>query len=134
MIIGRTHKEVEMNPSGDIEARVRRLEDIEAHRVASGIWKIHVFGPHNENRIRKRQGVSRMPSYVIREKCDGCKGQDKTACMYICPNDLMILDKNPLQDIRNTLSIRYVMKNGFLYSGETLDIVWPAQRSNKKAK
>jgi adenylylsulfate reductase subunit B len=33
-----------------------------------------------------------MPSYVIDEKCDGCKGQDRTACMYICPNDLMVLD------------------------------------------
>ena len=33
-----------------------------------------------------------MPSYVIDEKCDGCKGQDKTACMHICPNDLMVLD------------------------------------------
>jgi adenylylsulfate reductase subunit B len=33
-----------------------------------------------------------MPSYVIMEKCDGCKGQDKTACMHICPNDLMYLD------------------------------------------
>jgi len=28
-----------------------------------------------------------MPSFVIAEKCDGCKGGDKTACMYICPND-----------------------------------------------
>lgn len=34
-----------------------------------------------------------MPSCVINEKCDGCKGQDKTACMYICPNNLMKLDK-----------------------------------------
>ena len=33
-----------------------------------------------------------MPSYVIMEKCDGCKAHDKTACQYICPNDLMILD------------------------------------------
>lgn len=33
-----------------------------------------------------------MPSYVIMEKCDGCKGQDKTACMFICPNDLMVLN------------------------------------------
>lgn len=33
-----------------------------------------------------------MPSYVIAEKCDGCKGLDKTACQYICPNDLMVLD------------------------------------------
>lgn len=35
-----------------------------------------------------------MPSFVIKEKCDGCKGQDKTACMYICPHDLMALDKD----------------------------------------
>ena len=35
-----------------------------------------------------------MPSFVIMEKCDGCKGQDKTACLYICPNDLMALDKD----------------------------------------
>ena len=35
-----------------------------------------------------------MPSYVITEKCDGCKGQDKTACMYICPNDLMVLNRD----------------------------------------
>jgi adenylylsulfate reductase subunit B len=33
-----------------------------------------------------------MPSFVIAEKCDGCKGQDKTACQYICPNDLLVLD------------------------------------------
>ena len=33
-----------------------------------------------------------MPSFVIQEKCDGCKGGDKTACMYICPHDLMKLD------------------------------------------
>lgn len=38
-----------------------------------------------------------MPSYVINEKCDGCKGQDKTACMYICPNDLMVLDKESMK-------------------------------------
>lgn len=34
-----------------------------------------------------------MPSFVINEKCDGCKALDRTACQYICPNDLMVLDK-----------------------------------------
>jgi adenylylsulfate reductase subunit B len=38
-----------------------------------------------------------MPSFVILEKCDGCKGQDKTACMYICPNDLMVLNKETMK-------------------------------------
>jgi len=38
-----------------------------------------------------------MPSYVILEKCDGCKGLDKTACMHICPNDLMVLNKEAMK-------------------------------------
>ena len=37
-----------------------------------------------------------MPSFVMLEKCDGCKGQDKTACMYICPVDLMTLNKEDM--------------------------------------
>ncbi len=39
--------------------------------------------------------------------------------------DLIILDRNPLIDIKNTLSIRAVMKNGRLYDGDTLDELWP---------
>jgi hypothetical protein len=42
--------------------------------------------------------------------------------------DLIILDKNPLEDIANALAIREVMKNGRLYDAETLDEVWPRQR------
>ena len=35
-----------------------------------------------------------MPTYVDPSKCDGCKGGEKTACMYICPHNLMKLDKD----------------------------------------
>ena len=38
-----------------------------------------------------------MPSYVIPDKCDGCKALDKTACQYICPNDLMVLNKDTMK-------------------------------------
>ena len=38
-----------------------------------------------------------MPSFVIVEKCDGCKALDKTACQYICPNDLMVLNKEKMK-------------------------------------
>ena len=38
-----------------------------------------------------------MPSYVIASKCDGCKAQDRTACQYICPNDLMVLDRQKMK-------------------------------------
>ena len=39
--------------------------------------------------------------------------------------DLVILDKDPLVNIRNTNSIRYVMKNGVLYEGDTMNEIWP---------
>jgi hypothetical protein len=42
--------------------------------------------------------------------------------------DLIVLDADPLADIKNTTSIRYVMKNGEMYEGETLDQVYPAQK------
>ena len=38
-----------------------------------------------------------MPSYVLQDKCDGCKALDKTACQFICPNDLMVLDKDKMK-------------------------------------
>jgi len=45
--------------------------------------------------------------------------------------DLLILDKDPLLDIRNTLFIKEVMKNGRIYDASTLDEVWPRQRPLK---
>ncbi|MEE9471411.1 MAG: amidohydrolase family protein, partial [Gemmatimonadota bacterium] len=42
--------------------------------------------------------------------------------------DLIVFDANPLDAIRNTAQIRYVMKNGRLYDGETLDEVYPRER------
>lgn len=46
--------------------------------------------------------------------------------------DLIVFDRNPLADIRNTLSIRYVMKNGELYDGHTMDTVWPTPKKLEK--
>ena len=42
--------------------------------------------------------------------------------------DLVILNANPLDDIRNTNTIHQVMMNGRLYDADTLDEVWPRQR------
>lgn len=38
-----------------------------------------------------------MPSFVLVDKCDGCKALDKTACQHICPNDLMVLNKETMK-------------------------------------
>ena len=42
--------------------------------------------------------------------------------------DLIILDKNPLENLRNTNTVNKVMKNGRLYDGNTLDEVYPTIR------
>ncbi len=42
--------------------------------------------------------------------------------------DLVVLDQNPLEDIRNTQTIRYVLKNGRLYEGDTLTEIYPRRR------
>lgn len=42
--------------------------------------------------------------------------------------DLLILDKNPLDNIRHTNTIKMVMKNGRLYNGDSMDEIYPAVR------
>ena len=39
--------------------------------------------------------------------------------------DLLILNSNPLENIHNSRDIRYVMKDGVLYDGNSLNIIWP---------
>ncbi len=46
--------------------------------------------------------------------------------------DMIVLDKNPLTDIQNTDSIRYVMKNGELFEGDSLTRQWPDQKKLDK--
>lgn len=43
--------------------------------------------------------------------------------------DLIIFDKNPLADIRNTLSVKLVMRGGQLFDANTLDELWPKART-----
>ena len=40
----------------------------------------------------------------------------------------MVLNANPLENIRNTADIRYVMKAGTLYDANSLDEIWPRAR------
>ena len=48
--------------------------------------------------------------------------------------DFIILDKNPLDNIRNTNTIKFVMKNGRLYDGNSCDEVYPQQRKLDKSE
>ncbi len=42
--------------------------------------------------------------------------------------DILVFDADPLEDLRNSVRILYVMKGGRLYEGETLNEVWPRER------
>ena len=42
--------------------------------------------------------------------------------------DLLILNANPLDDIRNSRAIDIVIKNGRLYDANTLNEIWPRHR------
>ena len=42
--------------------------------------------------------------------------------------DILVFDRSPLDSLRHSTSLRYVMKNGRLYEAETLNEVWPRER------
>ena len=39
--------------------------------------------------------------------------------------DILIMDENPLENIRNTNTLTHVVKNGKVYDANTLDEIWP---------
>jgi Tol biopolymer transport system component len=42
--------------------------------------------------------------------------------------DLLILNSDPLENIRNSKDIEFILKNGYMYEAETLNEVFPRQR------
>ncbi len=46
--------------------------------------------------------------------------------------DLVVLDANPLVNIRNTNTVRYVMRNGELFEADSLNTIWPAAKTLPK--
>ena len=44
--------------------------------------------------------------------------------------DLVILDNDPLENIRNTNSIDLIMKNGRLYDGDNLNEIYPLKKKS----
>lgn len=46
--------------------------------------------------------------------------------------DLVVLDADPLADIRNSTKLRWVIKNGEVFEASTLKAVWPQERALPK--
>ncbi len=46
--------------------------------------------------------------------------------------DLLVLDRDPLERIQNSDSIRWVVKNGEVFDGDTMRQVWPVERDRPR--
>ncbi|MEJ2539510.1 MAG: amidohydrolase family protein [Gemmatimonadota bacterium] len=99
--------------------------------AAGGHGQLHGIAVHWELWMLAMQGLS--PHEVLRAgTLNVARGMGMAADFgSLEPGkvaDLVILDADPLADIRNTTAIDQVMKGGELYDGDTLDMVWPEQR------
>jgi imidazolonepropionase-like amidohydrolase/Tol biopolymer transport system component len=108
----------------EIARAVKQLNDrgvtvhVGAHGQREGLgahWEIWMFQqggmtPHQALRAATIQGAQ----YLAMDREIGSLEPGKLA-------DLIVLDRNPLENIRNTHSVRYTMLNGRLFDAETIN-------------
>lgn len=91
------------------------------HHGLAAQWEVWMLasalGPMKALEVASRHGAH----FLGAERDLGTLEQGKLA-------DLLVLNSNPLADIRNTADIQYVMKGGTLYEAATLDEIWPESR------
>ena len=90
----------------------------------------HGIGTHWEIwMLASAAGNARALEYATRHGAHALGFDDDLGAITVGrAADLIVLDRNPLDDIRNTTALRFVMKGGVLYAADTLDELWPESR------
>jgi imidazolonepropionase-like amidohydrolase len=83
------------------------------------LWSMHSGGISNHNMLKVATLLGAEALGLSKDL--GSIEEGKLA-------DLVILNKNPLENIRNTNTVQYVVKNGFVYEAETLNMVHPLEK------
>ena len=112
----------------DTAARVQRAGGLIG---VGGHGEMQGLGVHWEMWIMAMGGMTN-PEVLRAATIDGARivgiNQDLGSIEEGKLADLVVLQENPLEDIRNTNKIRYVMKNGEFFDGDTLDQIWPEKK------
>jgi hypothetical protein len=114
--------------AGDMAAELRKLHKAGVSLQVSGHGQMHGLDKHWEMELMSRGGFApaeilgfatiQSARYLNLDSQLGSIEPGKFA-------DLVIMNANPLDDIRNTRTIDQVMQNGVLYSGNDAARVWP---------
>lgn len=111
-----------------VAAGCKKILDAGGHVTLGAHGQLQGLGPHWELWALTQGGMSNMQALRCATLSGAWElGMDKDLGSLEAGKlaDLVVMDRNPLEKIENSDSIRYVVKNGVVYDGETMATVWP---------
>jgi len=113
---------------------VKKLYDAGVQVQLGAHGQLHGLGAHWEMWMFVQGGMTPLQA-IESSTISGAKyiGMDKEIGSLEVGKlaDFLILDKNPLEDIKNSNSIKYVIQNGVMYQSENLNQLYPKKVETK---